>query len=68
MITREQKTTYKIKGASFMGNGSLCDEDGEVIDLMKNLKLIFADDTFDISITRSSKDNLEVEDFEGVEE
>lgn len=51
-----------------MGNGSLCDEDGEVVDLMKNLKLIFADDTFDISITRSSKDNLEVEDFEEVEE
>lgn len=67
MITREQKTTYKVKGASFNGNNVLNDENGEIIDLMSELSKVFPDNEFDITVTSSDKVNLDIEDFENEE-
>ena len=43
MLVKTIKTNYTQKGVSFMGNGQLCDENGEVIDLMKELYACFPD-------------------------
>lgn len=63
MITKEEKITYKLKNASFSGNGLLTDEIGEVVELEKVLQSIFADKEFDLTVSFSKKDNLEVKDF-----
>lgn len=63
MITSENKITFKLKNASFNGNGDLLDECGEKVDLLVALSSIFTDKEFDLTVSYSCKDNLELSDF-----
>ena len=63
MIRKEKKLTYKIKNASFAGNGQLLDEDGEIINLVHDLEKVFGAELFDITVNSASKEDLEIEDF-----
>lgn len=62
-IIKTIKTDYKLKDVCF-DNGNLINEDGEVIDLMKSLTLIFGEEPFDISATNTDKVNYDITYFE----
>ena len=68
MIKREVKMTYKLKQVSFTGTNELCDENGNVVDLMKELLTIFPDGEFDFTAISSEKADLEIGDFTNPEE
>lgn len=55
MITTENKTTYKLQNISFNGNGNLIDEDAEIVNLLKDLRTVFADKEFTLTAVMSSK-------------
>lgn len=56
------KTDYKLKEVNFVDE-NLIDENGEVIDLNKNLKTIFDDKTFTLVASMTEKAECEVSDF-----
>ena len=56
------KTDYKLKEVNFVDE-NLIDENGEVIDLNKNLKAIFDDKTFTLVASMIEKAECEVSDF-----
>lgn len=58
-----KKTDYKLKNVCFDGK-ILVDENGEVIDLIGNLKTIFGEEPFDISTSNTDKVNYTVDYFE----
>lgn len=68
MLVKTIKTNYTQKGVSFMGNGQLCDENGEIIDLMKELYACFPDCEFDISVSCTEKHNVDVPGLENRED
>lgn len=63
MIKNESKLTYQLKNASFSGNGSLLDEEAEVVTLLSDLKKVFGDKQFTLVATNVEKSNLSIEDF-----
>lgn len=62
MITKTTKIDYKLKDVKFQ-DGVLIDENGEVIDIAKNLETIYGDHEFTITATITSKKEYDVEDF-----
>lgn len=65
-IIKTIKTDYKLKDVCF-DNGNLINEDGEVVDLIKALTLIFGEEPFDISATNTDKVNYDLKYFESEE-
>lgn len=62
MIEKLNKVTYKQKKVKF-DNGILLDENGEVIELSKDLESIYGNREFDIMCAFTNKSEHEVEDF-----
>lgn len=63
MIKRTSKIEYKQKAIAFK-DGHLIDEDGEIIDLMNDLRTVFGATEFSITAAKGSNDNLDIDDFE----
>jgi hypothetical protein len=63
MIKRFSKIEYKQKAIAFK-DGHLEDEDGNIIDLVNDLKTVFGATEFSISASKGSNDNLDIDDFE----
>ena len=66
-ITRTTKVDYKQKGIYF-SNGQCVDEDGVVIDILTEIQKIFKNEPFDLSVTKSIKENLMLGDFDEEED
>ena len=62
-IIKTTKTDYKLKNVCF-DNGNLISEEGEVIELIKVLELIFGEEPFDISASNTDKVNYDITYFE----
>lgn len=63
MISKTTKIDYKLKKACFC-NGNLINEDGEVIDLMRELYAVFKNECFDLSVSSTDKVDYTVDYFE----
>ena len=63
MINKTEKLDYIQKEVSFMGNGELCDKNGEIFDLVKDLEKVFGDKEFSINCSCSSKESFEIGDL-----
>lgn len=62
-IIKTTKTDYKLKNVCF-DNGNLISEEGEVIELIKVLELIFGEEPFDISASNKDTVNYDITYFE----
>lgn len=62
-IIKTTKTDYKLKNVCF-DNGNLISEEGEVIELIKILELIFGEEPFDISASNKDTVNYDITYFE----
>lgn len=62
MITKEEKVTYKLKDVRFE-KGVLVTEDGEVVDLMQDLSLIFGKDYFTLNVIKQNKAEYSIDHF-----
>ena len=61
-IIKTTKVDYRLRDVQFQ-DGVLVDENGEAIDIVKNLKTIYGDREFTITATVTSKKEYDVEDF-----
>lgn len=66
LITKTEKIDYKLKNVCF-DNTTLFDENGEVVDLIKELSTVFKDEYFDISVSSTNKANYDLKCFESQE-
>lgn len=58
MIKKVTKTDYRIKGANIF-NGQLLDEDGNVVDIIGDLKALFGEECyFDVVASYTRKKTL----------
>ena len=63
VIIKTEKVDYKLKNACFSGT-TLFNEEGEVVDLIKELSVVFKDSCFDISVSSVNKSNCDLRCFE----
>lgn len=63
MINKTEKLVYKLKDVSFRGDGVLIDEDAREVNLEKELKKIFGENSFDINCSFSHNESYDIEDF-----
>lgn len=56
-ITRTTKTDYKNKGL-VISNNELVDADGTVVDIVADLKKVYGENPFDLSVTMSVKEDI----------
>lgn len=61
-IIKTTKVDYKLKDVYFE-NGTLVDENGEVISLVEDLSTIFGNRMFTLTASFQNKAEFEVEDF-----
>lgn len=67
MIKKVTKTDYRIKGANIF-NGQLLDEDGNVIDIIGDLKALFGEECyFDVVASYTAKEDIAIEDLKSKE-
>lgn len=62
MITKTSKIDLKLKDVCF-SDGHLVDENGEIINLLDNLKAVFGSEVFTLTATVSTKEEYTIEDF-----
>ena len=67
MIKKVTKTDDRIKGANIF-NGQLLDEDGNVIDIIGDLKALFGEECyFDVVASYTAKEDIDIEDLKSKE-
>lgn len=62
-IKRTIKTDMVLKNARVI-NGNVINEDGEIVKLVDAIAKIYGEDEFKLTLTRSTSEEIEVEDEE----
>ena len=62
-IKRTIKTDMVLKNARVI-NGNVVNEDGEIVKLVDAIAKIYGEDEFKLTLTRSTSEEIEVEDEE----
>ena len=64
MITKTKKTILQQKCIQFSEYRYLIDENGEIFDIYKELKMAFDTTPFDLTASYTEKENIDTKDFE----
>ena len=64
MITKTKKTILQQKCIQFSEDGYLMDENCEIFDIYKELKIAFDNTPFDLTASYTEKENIDTKDFE----
>lgn len=65
-IKRTIKTDMVLKNARLLG-GNVVDENGEIVNLTEAIAKIYGEDEFKLTLTRSTSEEVDIEELEEVE-
>lgn len=65
-IKRTIKTDMVLKNARLL-DGNVVDENGEIVNLTEAIAKIYGDDEFKLTLTRSTSEEVDIEELEEVE-